>query len=145
MITADGAGIIATIIPIGLLVLGFEIQRVPTMVATDRVGTFALWCLGVIFLLGLGLGFVAEWILIRAVASWIPVGEIESVVVWAGLWFLGSGSFILLLTSMSERLGLIDMIGRKARARTTSSPRRWARQITYIEKHHPSVRRNDDQ
>jgi hypothetical protein len=145
MITAEGAGVIATIIPIGLLILGFEIQRAPELVATDRIGTFGLWLIGAVLLLGLVLGFVAEWALVQAVAAGECVTGIGAVLVWSSLWFVGAGSFLLLLGSLSERLGIMERMGRKARARITASERRLARSIAYVEKHHPSARRSEDE
>lgn len=145
MITAEGAGIIATIIPIGLLILGFEIQRSPELVATGKVGTVTLWTMGAVLVLGLVLGFVAEWMLVKAVAVSDGVTGFGAILVWTSLWFVGVGSFLLLLGSLAQRLGLIERVGRPARRRVVASPRRLARSIAYVEKHHPSVIRKVDE
>lgn len=140
MITAEGAGVIATIIPIGLLILGFEIQRAPALVATGWGGTVGLWIIGSILVLGLLLGFWAEWQLVRAVAANECVTGFAAGTIWTALWFVGAGSLVLLMGSLSHRLGIIERLGRRARTRVTNSPRRLARSIAYVEKHHPNWR-----
>lgn len=145
MITAEGAGVIATIIPIGLLIIGFEIQRVPQFVATDWMGTAVLWITGLALLSALVLGFLAEATLIRAVAAGTCVTGFAAEVVWTALTFLGTGSFLLLLGSLADRLGILERVGRRANARTRRSPRRLARAVAYVEKHHPTSRSDSDQ
>lgn len=138
MITAEGAGVIATVIPIGLIIIGFEIQRVPQFVATAMSATITLWVTGALLILGLILGFWSESLLLQAVAVQAPVPEVFVPVIWLALWLLAMGSFLLLLASLADRLGLLARLGRRAREATERSPRRLARQVRYVEKHHPS-------
>ncbi|KAA9133721.1 hypothetical protein [Microbacterium caowuchunii] len=140
MISIDGAALIATIIPIALLVVGLEIQRVPTMYATGRGGTVGLWIVGAILVLGLVLGFLAEYLCIAAVATGAPLNVVDSRIVWAGLYFLGLGAGFLLAASLLDRLGLLERLGTKAHRRRAASPRRTARMLEYVDTHHPSSR-----
>lgn len=142
MITADGAGVIATIIPIALLIIGFEIQRVPQFVAADRIGTAVLWATGLALFGALVLGFLAEATLIRAVAAGKGITGFAAEFIWTALYLLAAGSFLLLMGSLADRLGVLDRVARRAQARSERSPRRAARKVAYIEEHHPSARRD---
>lgn len=136
MISAEGAGVIATVIPIGLLIVGLEIQRVPGMLATGKAGSFLLWLFGALMITSLGSGFLAEVSLIVAVAAWEPLVGAHAVIVWTALALLGISAWILLLTSLADRLGLLEALGRRARERVNASPRRKSRQDEYIRTHH---------
>lgn len=140
MITADGAGVIATIIPIALLIIGFEIQRVPQFVATHWFGTATLWSTGIALFTALLLGFFAEASLIRAVAAGDSITGFAADFVWVALYFLAAGSLLLLVGSLADRLGVLERLGRRAQSRASRSPRRAARAAAYIEEHHPSPR-----
>lgn len=144
MISMDGAALIATVIPVALLVVGFEIQRAPTLYGATRGGTVGLWVIGVILVLGLTLGFVAERHCLVAVATHTPLNVVESVVTWLALYLLGIGAFLLLMASLLDRLGVLDKLGERHSRRVTASPRRWERQRTYIRDHHPSARDLED-
>lgn len=136
-ISVDAAGVLATIIPIGLLILGVEIRGVEPVVATARVATVALWLLGAVLLGGLVIGFVAEYILVGTLLSGEPVTPLGGLVVYVGLSLIGTGSFWLLLYSLASTLGIVERLGRRAAAGTMASPRRVARQVAYVRKHHP--------
>lgn len=47
MITSEGAGVVAQIIPLGLLIIGFEIRIVPKVIATGRAGSVLIWIQGI--------------------------------------------------------------------------------------------------
>lgn len=144
MITAEGAGVIATIIPIGLLIVGFEIQRVPKMVATGRSGTLGLWLLGAVFMLAVLMGFFAEWLLLESVAAWSEVEGPRATMVWVALWFIGLASLILLLASLADALGILDRLANRAMRRAARSPRRHFRQLSHAEEHHRGPGPTDD-
>lgn len=138
MISVETAGVIAAIIPVGLLILGVEIRGVESVVATSRAGTVTLWLLGAIFVLGLLLGFYSEYLLIRALLQDAPLGVFDTVVVHLGLYFLGFGSFLLLSYSMTMKLGIIERMGRRSHKQTLASPRRMWKKVDYVDKHHPN-------
>lgn len=140
VISTDGAALIAQVIPVALLVVGFEIQRAPTLYATGRMGTVGLWVIGGILVISLGLGFIAEKLCLEAVASSKPLNELESAIVWVALNALGYGAFLLLLGSLLTRLGVLERIAERAGRKRRASPRRQSRMLTYIEDHHPSSR-----
>lgn len=140
MIGLDGAGLIATIIPIALLVISFEIHRAPTIYGATVGGTVALWFLGAVFVAGVGLGLWVELLLIRSVATQSPLTAVESSVVWIALYLLGYGAGMLMMGSLLERLGVLDRVSTWAGRRTMSSPRRLHRKVDYIRRHHPSAR-----
>ncbi|MEI3867790.1 hypothetical protein V6S02_11950 [Microbacterium sp. CCNWLW134] len=137
MITATGAGVVATIIPIGLAIIGFEIRNVPKPYATHWMGAATIWVTGVILFAALLVGFFAEWLLILSATSGEDLGGFSAVVVWIALWLIGWGSFLLLLGSLMDHAGLLERIGRGARERTDRSPRRAARRDAYLQTHYP--------
>ncbi len=104
MITAEGAGVIATIIPIGLLIVGFEVRGATLPTSKDRISVIGRWYLSALFGIGLLLGFVAEAILVTAVSSSSGVDGFEVVFVWAGLFALACGSFALMGASLLENI-----------------------------------------
>ena len=138
-ISNEAAVTLAQIIPVGLLIVGIEIRIVPRLVATGRAGTVMLWILGAGLVSALSLGFLAEYLLVRAIIEGTSLSTFSTVVANVGLGLLGWASFLLLFASLGEVLGLTDRIGRRARDKTASSPRRLSRQMRYIEDHHPRV------
>lgn len=141
MISLDGAALIATVIPVAMLVVGFEIQRAPVIYATGRAGMAMLWVLGFVLAGGLFLGFWAEWYCITAVAASEPPSAVNSVIVWCALYLLGVGAMLLMLGSLLSKLGVLDKMS--GRSEKWKSPRRAARMLKYIDEHHPSSRERD--
>lgn len=118
MITAEGAGVLATIIPIGLLIVGFEVRSASVSNDSDALSVVSRWYLTILFGLGLLLGFAAEGILVVAVASSSSVEGLQAATVWAGLIVLGSGSFALMGSSIVSSVGLIDWLVSRSRKDT---------------------------
>lgn len=141
VITAEGAGIIATIIPIGLLIIGFEIRNVEPIYAASRSGTVMLWLLGALLLVSLWTGFSAEARLITAVAADEDIEGPSATLVWVALNLVGGMAFLVLAYSLTEKLGILDMVSRRAQRRLARSPRRLARTLDYIRAHHRTDRR----
>ncbi len=139
-IALSEVGVLSTIMPIGLLILGFEVRSMPSMVATGRSGTFSLWLLGRFLLLALVTGFFAEYRMVLALLASTDVVGFDVVIVRTGFFLVGMTSFWLLAGSLAHKLGLLERLGRRSARRTMSSPRRLARQIEYVEKHHPNWR-----
>lgn len=136
-------GVLATIMPIGLLVIGFEIRSVPSLVATGRGGTVLLWWLGTVLVLALFGGFFAEYRMILALLGGYSLGGLDVVLLRWSFALVGSASFLLLLASLGTKLGLDEKLGRRSNARTLKSPRRLARRMKYVEQHHPNWRDSD--
>lgn len=143
-ISLTEVGVLATIMPIGLLIIGFEVRSIPPFVATGRSGTFLLWYTGAALMLSMGLGFWAETVLVSALIGGRDVSGFDVTIVQLGFWLVGMLSFLLLIGSLSFALGIPDRLARRALARTAKSPRRMAQQIAYVEKHHPSAGPADD-
>lgn len=131
---------LATLIPIGLLLIGFEIRSVPTIVSTGTVGLVMLWISGAALVVALYAGFAAERILVIAVVTDTEVSVADTGwVVW-GLYLLWYCVFVLLFLTLTERLGILRLIGKRANNRVYASERRLARRMQHIEKHHPGWR-----
>lgn len=139
-ITAEAAGVLATILPIGLLLIGFEVRSVPSLLATTRAGTVTLWVLGALLVLALALGFFAEYLLVLSVMADAALPPTASSVVAWGFALVGQASFLLLLATLSEKLGISRRIGRRVNDRVYSSERRRARRVQYVDEHHPGWR-----
>lgn len=140
VITAEGAGIIATIIPIALLIIGLEIRNVEPIYAASRSGTVFLWLLGVLLLASLWTGFSAEARLITAIAADEDIEESSAIFIWVALNLVGGMAFLVLAYSLTEKLGILDMVSRRAQSRLERSPRRLARTLDYIRAHHRTDR-----
>lgn len=135
--------LIATVYPLGLLVIGFEIRQVPRVVATHPSGTILLWALGIVLVTGLVTGIISVDRCVRSVATGVPLNEPEVVLIAVAGNSLYSGVFLLLMASLLDRLGVLKALGRRAIQRTAASERRTARTLHYIKTHHPDADRPD--
>lgn len=139
-ISVESAGVLATILPIGLLIIGFEVRSVPSLLATSRTGTVFLWIGGALLVAALWLGFEAEKRLVMAVMTDTAIPAASSGwVVW-GFSLVGDAAFLLLSLVLATKLGILQRIGRRANERVYGSERRRARLVRYVDKHHPGWR-----
>jgi|GEM_PF-4006621 hypothetical protein len=139
-IAVDEVGVLATIMPVALLLVGFEVRAFPSLVATDKIGTVMLWCLGGLMTLALAMGFLAEWRMVQALLDGVGLTGGDVVLVRVGFWLIGMVSFWLLAGTLLFKLGVLQRLGGRAWQRTKTSPRRLSRQIDYVDKHHPNWR-----
>lgn len=139
-LTVEGVSLIATVIPIALLVIGFEINRTPEILAVAREGSRALLVLGILHMAALLLGLLAESVCVISVATGAPLKAWEVVVVAIACQLLLMSAGVLLFLSLANRIGYLDWIARKATTRRQASPRRKARADSYLDEHHPNWR-----
>lgn len=143
IIELDQIGVLATIMPVALLLVGFEVRSFPGLVATGRSGTISLWVLGAFVVAALAAGFLAEYRMVLALLDGVAVAGVDVHLVRIGFALVGMVSFWLLAGTLLFKLGVLQRLGTRARSRVEGSPRRLYRQVEYVEKHHPNWRESE--
>lgn len=129
MISQEGAALIATLYPVGLLILGIEIRSTPQFVATATFGRVILIYHFVLFFGGLVGGLYSVWACVSAIASGRHLEYWESLLVGISGWFLFISVAILFLENLLDHVGFLDWLAE------SRSPEEKARAKAYIESH----------
>ncbi|MFJ6170569.1 hypothetical protein [Curtobacterium sp. NPDC092190] len=112
MISVEAAGVLAQVIPVGLLVLAFESSG--SVEANTRFGQFLLWVLRWAVIGSAFLALSAEASCIIAVASEVPLQGFEAVWVGSITTLLGVTAGAAILLGVSTSHGLVDALARRA-------------------------------
>lgn len=137
MISIDGAGLLAQVIPVAVLVLALEIRKVQPLYGANRAGTVLLWSMGVGLFVTVLLSFQAEIMCVTAVSSGVAIDGFGAVFIWIACTALWVATFLLLALIIADALGFLDWIGRQAASRVLRHPEAALRAIEYINERHP--------
>lgn len=104
----------ATVIPIGILVVAFESRELPQMVPTGRIGSWLLRITAAIQIVGSLSGIVAVYGAVRAVSRGEPLHGIELVEASISGWCLMAAGSVVIILSIAKNWGWLEAMSARA-------------------------------
>lgn len=132
MISHEAAGLLATLYPVGLLIIGIEVRQTPRLVATALSGRILLLVGGAWLLAAILAGMSAVARCVNAVASGVELTGGDAIMVAVAGWLIYIAVAALFVLNLFDHLGFMDW------AYARHSPRRRAAMADYLEKHPPA-------
>lgn len=139
MISVAGAGLLAQVLPVGVLAVVLELRLVEDMYAVTRGVAVWVWTYGVVgaaILVGSCYSVAA---CVRAVIANEPLSGGEAVLVSVCSYGLLQVVTLFLLWVMASRFGILDRLASRAMKRVAADPRRLLATLDSIERRYPNA------
>jgi hypothetical protein len=132
VISQEAAALLATLYPVGLLIIGIEVRQTPRLIATAVSGRILLFALGASLLLAVVLGMSAVARCVEAVASSVDLSGGDAALVAVAGWLIYAAVGVLFVLNLLDHLGFMDW------SYARLSPKRRAAMAEYLDKHPPA-------
>ncbi|KQQ94604.1 hypothetical protein ASF62_11080 [Leifsonia sp. Leaf325] len=139
MISLEGAGLLAQVIPVGLLIIVIERRLVTRLLPTGRFASMTMWAGRVAMILAVLLGaFAVERCIVAVSSGEIPRG-IDAAIIGLGAYLVWITTGILFFLFFLDTPWAEGLLAAQSQKRALRNPEETAKRLAYIKKTNPDL------